>query len=168
MSWTRWNTTQLVLVNIVCGPHEMPPLTWILIMDHLLVMDHIECIIGKYVCHTGYYRDNSGHRPDGMTLNDTIVMDTSYGSYGMITAMNNYQLWTIWNASLANMYTKVTDTGYYWDNSGDRPDGLTLNDTIVMDIFLLWTTLNEYWLWTRCNKTIVMGWPRKELANHVG
>ena len=54
------------------------------------------------------------------------------------------------------MYTKVMDAGYYWDNSGDRPDGLTVNDTIVMDIFLIWTTLNEYWLWTRCKKTIVM------------
>ena len=50
----------------------------------------------------------------------------------------------------------VMDTGYYWDNSGYRPDGMTLNDTIVMDIFWLWTTLNEYWLWTRCNQTIVM------------
>ena len=50
----------------------------------------------------------------------------------------------------------VMDTGYYWDNSGYRPDGITLNDTIVMDIFWLWTTLNEYWLWTRCKKTIVM------------
>ena len=54
------------------------------------------------------------------------------------------------------MYPIVMDTGYYWDNSGDRPDGLTVNDTIIMDIFLIWTTLNEYWLWTRCNKTIVM------------
>ena len=51
------------------------------------------------VMDTGYYWDNSGHRPNGMTLNDTIVMDTSYGSYGMITAIKNYWLWTIWNAS---------------------------------------------------------------------
>ena len=40
----------LVLVNIGYGPDEMPPLAWILIMDHLpLVMDKMECIIGKYV-----------------------------------------------------------------------------------------------------------------------
>ena len=50
----------------------------------------------------------------------------------------------------------VMDTGYYWDNFGHRPDGMTLNDTIVMDIFWLWTTLNQYWLSTRCNETIVM------------
>ena len=60
------------------------------------------------------------------------------------------------------------NTGYYWDNSGYRPDGITLNDSIVMDIFGLWTTLNEYWLWTRYNETIVMGWPWKEFDNHVG
>ena len=46
----------LVLVNIGYGPDEMPPLAWILLMDHLLVMDHIECIIGKYVYHShGYW-----------------------------------------------------------------------------------------------------------------
>ena len=53
-------------------------------------------------------------------------------------------------------YIIVMDTGYYWDNFGHRPDGMTLNDTIVMDIFWLWTTLNEYWLWTRYNETIVL------------
>ena len=84
--WTRYNET--IVLDIGHESYGMPPLAWILIMDHLLVMDHIEC-----------YRDNSGHRPNGMTLNDTIVMDTSYGSYGMITAINNYWLWTIWNAS---------------------------------------------------------------------
>ena len=38
-----------MLVNIGYGPDEMPPLAWILIMDHLLVMDHMECINGTTV-----------------------------------------------------------------------------------------------------------------------
>ena len=29
------------------------------------------------------------------------------------------------------------DTGYYWDNSGYRPDGITLNDTIVKDLLVM-------------------------------
>ena len=41
----------LVLVNFGYGPDEVPPLAWILIVwnDNSLVMDHMECIIGKYV-----------------------------------------------------------------------------------------------------------------------
>ena len=44
----------LVLVNIGYGPDEMSPLAWILIMDHLLVMDHMEYIIVMDTDHGPY------------------------------------------------------------------------------------------------------------------